>query len=943
MNRPAAPGSPSRPGVIRSILSTLVLLAVVAGAPIAMRMLGGDPLQLNLGSTVRQLSSHQLNNSGLVVHCFLQAALILAWVAWIWLMICVAVEVRARVTGRSSVRLPASRSIQPTVALLVGAMLALSSLGRIAAAPKPENSPTILMAGIAGHQGRSDRPVQSSTKPLRVIEDWSPDHHPLHTGLTASEAESQGMNPHSEADISPPLATTASIQPPTSRPTHPEHLVAARETLWSIARDRLGAPMRWRDIADLNYGVVQPDGLYLTSEHWIRPGWKLALPREGGHRSERTTLNQPHSSTMHKPDDSGAPLTPGSVPSMPIGGSVLSAGVVNLLDRMRRVQQRYRNSGGYIRLPDSAHRPFEQRLRIGQGHEMMRAADLVLRAIAHVSHEMERCSPVVIGVKVQPESIALIVDRVDEDLKLPSYFAVSSDQRSVSLARSNLGLLEKDQRIRAVKSPAPLLVSAGQGLEGLVMVNLEALGILFVEGDPKGCDRIVRAFALELATSSWKDHFDLYLIGFGTEFERFGRVTSVTELGPFLHRLQRRRLKHEVLLGESGFSSFAQARHQDSSGRWDPIVILCATTVEDQDVIELSELADPHLGVSLIARGSSDGEQHVLRLVGSEKTLSVELLSSILFTQQVSTEELSGVRSLLDAASDRTPALRSDEPYASISVPIPSSGSDTPSAFQAFAPYDSIESAVVDDEVEFEVEVSVLGPIEIRGAAREFTRAWAKELVVYLAMHPGGASSDAWATALWPDRLMAPSSLHSTASVARRSLGQDRRGLDHLPRSHGRLALANTVGTDWSRFVRQAESSNPRSWRAALEMVRGRPFEGLRSGDWPTLEGIGPAIEAAVVDLSCRLAESCLSSDDAQGATWAARKGLLVSPYDERLYRILMRAADVDGNPAGVESVMSELIKLVADDIEPFDSVHPSTMALYRSLSRRRNAILRPH
>jgi hypothetical protein len=34
--------------------------------------------------------------------------------------------------------------------------------------------------------------------------------------------------------------------------------------------------------------------------------------------------------------------------------------------------------------------------------------------------------------------------------------------------------------------------------------------------------------------------------------------------------------------------------------------------------------------------------------------------------------------------------------------------------------------------------------------------------------------------------------------------------------------------------------------------------------------------------------------------------------------------------------VMAELVKLVADDIEPFDSVHPSTMDLYRSLTRRR-------
>jgi len=223
----------------------------------------------------------------------------------------------------------------------------------------------------------------------------------------------------------------------------------------------------------------------------------------------------------------------------------------------------------------------------------------------------------------------------------------------------------------------------------------------------------------------------------------------------------------------------------------------------------------------------------------------------------------------------------------------------------------------------------------------KFTRAWAKELVVYLAMHPNGVTNEAWATALWPDRLMAPSSLHSTASVARRSLGRARSGIDHLPHSHGRLTLADTVGTDWDRFVVLADSDDPHSWRLSLEMVRGRPFEGLRSSDWPILEGIGPAIESAVVDLSGRLAGACLSRGDPREAEWAARKGLLVSPYDERLYRMLMRAADLGGNPAGVEAVMSELVKVVGDDIEPLDSVHPSTMELYRSLTRRRSAARR--
>jgi DNA-binding SARP family transcriptional activator len=235
-----------------------------------------------------------------------------------------------------------------------------------------------------------------------------------------------------------------------------------------------------------------------------------------------------------------------------------------------------------------------------------------------------------------------------------------------------------------------------------------------------------------------------------------------------------------------------------------------------------------------------------------------------------------------------------------------------------------------------EVEVAVLGPVEIRGAARHFTRAWARELVVYLSMHAGGSSNDVWATALWPERVMAPSSLHSTASVARRSLGKASDGRDHLPRSHGRLALASSVGTDWDRFLALSETDDPVQWRQALELVRGRPFEGLRSTDWAILDGTAPAIESAIVDLSGRFAGACLRSGDPRRAEWSARRGLLVSPYDERLYRMLLRAADAAGNPSGVEAVMAELVRVVADEIEPVESVHPSTLALYRSLSRRR-------
>lgn len=237
-----------------------------------------------------------------------------------------------------------------------------------------------------------------------------------------------------------------------------------------------------------------------------------------------------------------------------------------------------------------------------------------------------------------------------------------------------------------------------------------------------------------------------------------------------------------------------------------------------------------------------------------------------------------------------------------------------------------------------EVEVAVLGPVEIRGAERPTRRAGATELVVYLAMHRSGVASDAWAAAIWPDRVMAPSSLHSTASEARRALGRSKSGQDHLPRQHGRLQLASTVGSDWQRFLDLAGQGSPICLEQAMSLVRGEAFQGLRAIDWIVLEGFVANIEAQVVDVATGLAEHFLGVGDASGAEWAARQGLRISHYDERLYRVLMRAADAAGNPAGVERVMDELTSLVAEEVEPYDMVHPETAALYARLARGRRA-----
>jgi DNA-binding SARP family transcriptional activator len=243
-----------------------------------------------------------------------------------------------------------------------------------------------------------------------------------------------------------------------------------------------------------------------------------------------------------------------------------------------------------------------------------------------------------------------------------------------------------------------------------------------------------------------------------------------------------------------------------------------------------------------------------------------------------------------------------------------------------------------------EVVVRVLGPVEIVGAARPFRRAWCTELVTYLALHPEGASTDAWTTALWPDRLASEATRFSTVSEARRGLGRASDGSDHLPHGVGRLRLTSTVTTDWAQFRSLAAARGPgalAAWTAALELVRGAVLGGLRASDWTVLEGLSSAMEGAVVELAIDAAEQLLAVADGRGAERLLRRALRVAPYDERLYRLLFAAADRQGNPSAVESTMNELVQLLSGERRAVvrspscrradldEWVHPETVAAY--------------
>jgi DNA-binding SARP family transcriptional activator len=244
-----------------------------------------------------------------------------------------------------------------------------------------------------------------------------------------------------------------------------------------------------------------------------------------------------------------------------------------------------------------------------------------------------------------------------------------------------------------------------------------------------------------------------------------------------------------------------------------------------------------------------------------------------------------------------------------------------------------------------EVEVAVLGPVVVHGAARPFRRSAAVELVVYLSLHRRSVAYTEWPVAIWPDRPVSLATVHSTASDARRALGRSADGTWHLPREGGHLRLAESVTTDVERFASLASSGDRRNVVEAMRLVRGPLFCGLRHADWAVFDGTQAAVESLVVTAALRGAELLTEGGGAE-AEWVVRRALVVSPYDERLYRALLRATAAQGNRLALRSTMTQLLTMAGDVPGPpntcdrpgetasLNSLHPDTAALYRDLLR---------
>jgi len=557
-------GGRGRGEITRALAAATVLGVLLPGLPALLWVIGGFPLPTSPPSLAAIAAGLSRPDSG---ELLLRALLVTAWVGWAAFAVSVVVEALAQAHGRYAPRLPALAPVQQLAAWLVAAI-----------AVTLPSTPLGLLA-----TGGPPRPLATASAPRTP---------PVAAGQAAEKPAD---------DASPSIAAVRSTEAATSQPpadprkmyvVQPRH-DGHRDSLWAIAARHLGDPLRWREIAALNQGRLQPDGRRLTDPHWIYPGWRLVmpddavdLPARGDPNGQRpdgdlTTTAQPApAGTRPGPDaapalptapapsrtastcppasrgDESAP-TPGHSgadapsstadddrrPQVPgivglAGAGLLAAGVLAALARLRAIQRRRRRTGQRPPRPATELLRAEAQLRVLAEPDNRRFLDLALRCLGHLVTSTSTTSaqeaprlPDVLGARLSASRLELILA---EPAGPPPRPFTAAQGGAVWVIDEDADLPLTPQAAGQVPAPFPGLVPIGHDENGLVLADLEALGSTAVTGAPGDALAVLRWVAAELAVNSWSDHRQVTLVGFGKELvgldaERLTHVDALTD------------------------------------------------------------------------------------------------------------------------------------------------------------------------------------------------------------------------------------------------------------------------------------------------------------------------------------------------------------------------------------------------------------------------------
>lgn len=635
--------------------------------------------------------------------------------------------------------------------------------------------------------------------------------------------------------------------------------------------------------------------------------------------------------------------------------ALVATGVIVRLGLLRRLQLRRRTPERSLPEPDPGLEPLERRLRAIAPDEVAEWVELTLRLLSlRISQARYEVVPKVVVVRAGEYGIEVLLDQPCSPE--PEGFEVDDDARVWRVA-ADMEIDVLRDLVAGAPVISPALVTLGMSPEGPVLVDLETLGVLSVEGDEDRVRSFLAGVALQLATASWSE-LELAVLEDDLGVAALERGPSCTDVEELVKRVATSARGTAGALDGLASTTAARVAEADADP-WAPVVAVVGPAHREEAVDQVVRvLGAPGRGGALVAAGPvrdatwrlsiSAAGQAVLSPLGLEVDISA-----------VDSDAVVGCSQLLEVAAEEG----DNAPL----VDLVTESARHQAAVEGGSVDESVmlgQQRLLEPPGPEDVVVRVLGRPEVIGwDSLAGTRS--TEIVVYIAVHDDPVPTERFRDAMWPlgtretspdeDGVkVAPSwtepvepvgqqTVKSALWRARRALGFDAEGRAHLPPTKGGLLgpLGPGVRCDWSEFrslvalsQRQPRHEAIGSLRAALERVRGAPFSYVAEGTygWSSSERIASNIEIAIGDAAHRLCRWALEQGDDEMAMWATHQGLLASPGQEALYRDRMEAAAASGDATRLRKVLSDAQQAVRS-IDPLDDLSQETVALYEHLS----------
>jgi LysM repeat protein len=966
--------------LIRGLSSLAILLLGTAGVPIALAILGGNPIpdELTWNDLRRALST---SADGMIL---LSLITIVGWLAWLAFMLSVISELLALISRqRIRIRLPGLDAPQRFAAGLLISVITMISVPHAVQAD-PDSGRTVAAVAAAPDTpaviiDRAETPQPPALAAPRTQRVDHAVHHVVQAGddlwSLAEQYYGEGYDWRKIAAANPGVLTGGPDRlqvgwrlriPDLDQDADAgDRVITVRrgDTLSSIAERELGTSDRWNDIFHLNRAQLSdPDelavGMRLVLPEPTKPaGRPKSKPHHRQGRTESslpkqerpTTAPQPSPSTtqpsasptrpsasLSRPAESAGTATPdsGATVDFPLislagVGGLLAAGVIGGLAWRRRIQLQTRPPGRRIVHPPPATGPVEVALGRAQRPLSLRTLDRAMRAIAAHCRDSEAAPPPLQLALISETEIELCMQDVCPTA--PVGFTVRG--RSWLIAQEDVGYLKSVPGLGETARPWPALVTLGRDEQGrLVLGDLESFGLLEIQADAgfPAVD-LLAAMAVELSFSPWAEEMSVTLLGGGERLpEALGKhnVLRTTDCDALLDRLEgRAALQRE----HRRYSGLSQHRiDPDLADPWAPEIVLVQQTLSTVQNARLSALinTEPKVTLAAVVLGPVPDAAWSLRCDSrsADRKVLLEPAGLSLSPQCLEPPELTAVVDLIESTGNDETTLA---PWWSEAGAEPNPPPNTHLGSRTWGTGVTAERALImeaamdADRAVHHPTLQMLGPIELHGAKGTAPPRAAKQCLEYCAwlLENPGSTAQAMVAAL----AVAEGTRRSNMSRLRSWLGASPAGEVYLPDAYtGRITLHPAVSSDWQRLqiltATGVNRAGDDSLLAALQLVRGAPLADAAPGQWHWAEELRTDMISCVRDIGLELAHRALIAGDVERARWAAARALLAAPGDELLLAARIRTEHSAGNAAETDRLALQLAaqaRTLGVDLDP--------------------------